>query len=299
MSDHDSHPLTSTYPHDRNDADCVQAAVRGERAALEELVRRHQGFIYSLAQRMLYSPDDAADATQEILIQIATSLASFRGESQFRTWAYRIAVRHLMARKKGRVEHVVHSFSCFGQTLAATPDLDPPDEGTLPVDVRLVVEEAKIGCLMAMLLCLDREHRMAFVLGEIFEASDGVAAEVLGISSDNARQRLARAREQLRHFLTGRCGLLDDHGTCRCARKTRGFITQGIVDPAHLRFTSLHLDRTREQAILGARDLQAYVEGVHAQLLRSQPTEEPPQLVGALRELLQRPEVRQTLNLES
>ena len=75
-----------------------------------------------------------------------------------------------------------NSVSCFAQTLDATPDLDPPDEGSLPVDVRLVIEEAKVGCLMAMLLCLDREHRMAFVLGDIFEATDAVAAEVLGIS---------------------------------------------------------------------------------------------------------------------
>lgn len=298
MSD-PNNPLSSTYPADSDDTRCVQAAVRGERVALEALIRRHQSFVYSLAQRMLYSPEDAADATQEILIQIVTCLASFRGESQFRTWAYRIAVRHLLACKKGRVENVVHSFSCFGDTLAATPDLDPPDDGSLPVDVRLVVEEAKIGCLMAMLLCLDREHRMAFVLGEIFEASDSVAAEVLGISSDNARQRLARAREQLRQFLTGRCGLLDERGTCRCARKTKGFINQGIVDPAHLRFTRVHLDRTKEQAILGARDLQSYVEGAYAQLLRSQPTEDAAQFAGVLRDLLQRPEVRQTLNLES
>jgi RNA polymerase sigma factor (sigma-70 family) len=292
-------PLSSAYVDDSDDARCVQAAVSGDRMALEALIRRHQGFVYSLAQRMLYSPDDAADATQEILIQVVTSLASFRGESRFRTWAYRIAVRHLLACKKGRVENVVHSFSCFADTLAATPDMDPPDEGSLPVDVRLVVEEAKIGCLMAMLLCLDREHRMAFVLGEIFETSDTVAAEVLGISSDNARQRLARAREQLRQFLTGRCGLIDERGTCRCARKTKGFINQGIVDPARLRFTRVHLDRTKEQAILGARDLQSYVEGAYAQLLRSQPTEDAAQFAGILRDLLQRPEVRQTLNLEN
>ncbi len=293
------HPLSATYANDAGDTACVQAAVRGERPALEELLRRHQGFVYSLAQRMLYSPEDAADATQEILLQIVTSLASFRGEASFRTWAYRIAVRHLIACKKGRVENLVHSFGCFGQALDATPNLDPPDQGALPVDVRLVVEEAKVGCLMAMLLCLDREHRMAFVLGEIFEVSDVVAAEVLGISRDNARQRLARAREQLRQFLTGRCGLVDEQGTCHCARKTKGFINQGIVDPACLRFTRVHLDRTKEQAIVGVRDLQRYVEQAYAQLLRSQPEAESPPFANVLRDLFARPEVRQILSLEN
>ena len=86
-------PLDSTRDDDTSDAALVHAAVQGDRSALEQLVRRHQGFIYSLAQRMLYSPEDAADATQEILICIVTNLVSFRGDAAFRTWAYRIAVR--------------------------------------------------------------------------------------------------------------------------------------------------------------------------------------------------------------
>ena len=292
-------PLGPSYAGVHSDAELVKAAVQGDRGALEELVRCHQGFIYGLAQRMLYSPEDAADATQEILICIVTNLASFRGESAFRPWAYRIAVRQLLAFKKGRVEHVVHDFACFAQALAATPDLDPPDQGTLPVDVRLVIEEAKVGCLMAMLLCLDREHRIAFVLGELFEASDAVMAEVMDTTSDNARQRLARARAQLRQFLTGRCGLLDDNGTCRCARKTQGFIRQGIVDPARLRFTQVHLDRVKEEAILGARALQGLVEQTYASLLRSQPAPASTDFAAILRELLGRPEVRRTLGMEN
>ena len=295
----DHNPLTDGYQDDASDSALVRAVVQGDRPALERLVRRHQGFIYSLSQRMLYAPEDAADATQEILISIVTNLASFRGEAAFRTWAYRIAVGHLLAVKKGRGEHVVHDFDCFCRTLAATPDLDPPDIGSLPVDVRLVIEEAKIGCLMAMLLCLDRDHRMAFVLGDIFEASDAVAAEVLGISADNARQRLARARQQLRQFLTGRCGLLDETGACRCARKTQGFIRQGIVDPNRLRFTEVHLARTREQAPARARELQGYVERAYAELLRSQPLAQTADFAEVLRRMLQRPEVRQTLDVEN
>ena len=297
--EHTTNPLADGYRDDASDSALVRAAVQGDRLALERLVRRHQGFIYSLAQRMLYAPEDAADATQEILISIVTNLASYRGEAAFRTWAYRIAVRQLLAFKKGRVEHVVHDFNCFAQTLDATPDLDPPDEGSLPVDVRLVIEEAKVGCLMAMLLCLDREHRMAFVLGEIFEASDAVAAEVLGISADNARQRLARARQQLRQFLTGRCGLLDETGSCHCARKTQGFIRQGIVDPHRLRFTQVHLDRARAEAPARTRELQGYVERAYADLLRSQPMAETADFAEVLRHLLDQPEVRRTLDVEN
>lgn len=294
-----TNPLGPSYADAPSDAALVAAAVQGDRNALDGLLRRHQGFIHSLAQRMLYAPEDAADATQEILICIVTSLGSFRGESAFRTWAYRIAVRQLLAFRKGRVEHVVHDFTCFAQALAATPDLDLPDQSSLPVDVRLVVEEAKIGCLMAMLLCLDREHRMAFVLGELFEASDTVMAEVMDVSSDNARQKLARARQQLQQFLTGRCGLLDENGTCHCARKTQGFIRQGIVDPARLRFTQVHLDKAKEEAIVGSRALQGFIEQAYARLLRSQPLPEPADFAEILREMMSRPEVRRTLGMEN
>jgi hypothetical protein len=61
---------------------------------------------------------------------------------------------------------------------------------------------------------------MAFSLGEILEASDTVIGEILSISSDHARQRLARARQKLRWFLTGRSSWLDANGTCHCERKT-------------------------------------------------------------------------------
>jgi RNA polymerase sigma factor (sigma-70 family) len=72
----------------------VRQAVEGDAGAIETLVRRVQDDVHGLAVRMLWCPDDAADATQEILMKVVTRLASFRGESAFRTWVYRIAVNH-------------------------------------------------------------------------------------------------------------------------------------------------------------------------------------------------------------
>ena len=67
--------------------------------------------------------------------------------------------------------------------------------------------EAMISCTSGMLLCLDREQRLTLVLGAIFEVSDTVAAVVLEITPDNFRQRLARARRDLRNFMNDKCGL--------------------------------------------------------------------------------------------
>jgi len=83
--------------------------------------------------------------------------------------------------------------------------------------------------MLGMLLCMDRQQRLVFVLGELFEVSDTAAAKVLELSPDNFRQRLARARRQLGEFMRGHCGLMDARNPCRCARRTRAFIHDGIV----------------------------------------------------------------------
>lgn len=69
----------------------VIRAQAGNRQALETIVEGIQGKVYELALRMLGHPSDAEDAAQEILIKVITRMGSFRGESAFYTWVYRIA----------------------------------------------------------------------------------------------------------------------------------------------------------------------------------------------------------------
>src|SRR6266850_2739542 len=229
-------PLAEPAPSDPEDCALVARANGGDRNALEGLVRRHQAWIHNIAVRMLYHPHDAEDATQEILIKALTRLSSFEGRSSFRTWLYRIVVNHVLNMKRGRLEPEALTFSCYAHGLDNTPDLDPPDEASVPVDVRLVVDEARISCTAGMLLCLDRAQRLVYILGDILEVSDAVGAELLEISRDNFRQRLTRARRDLHNFMNDKCGLVDPANPCRCEKKTRGFIQAGYVDPNKLLF---------------------------------------------------------------
>ena len=106
-----SNPLADNSP-DHEDQSLVLRARSGDRQALEDLVHRHQAWIYNIAVRMLHHPQDAEDATQEILIKVLTRLASFEGRSSFRTWLYRIVVNHVLNMKRGRVEHASLDFTC-------------------------------------------------------------------------------------------------------------------------------------------------------------------------------------------
>ncbi len=102
-------------PGDREDQGLVQRARAGDRDALEALIKRHQGWIYNIAVRMLFHPQDAEDATQEILVKVVTRLASFEGRSSVRTWLYRIVVNHVLNMKRGRVEDPSLSFRAYGE----------------------------------------------------------------------------------------------------------------------------------------------------------------------------------------
>ncbi len=95
--------------------DAVRAAVGGDRRALGQVVDLLKNDVYRLAMRMLGHPEDAEDAAQEALVQIVTNLASFRGESSIRTWAFRIASRHYMRFRVGRYESMVESFDSIDQ----------------------------------------------------------------------------------------------------------------------------------------------------------------------------------------
>jgi len=245
------------------DEELAQQAAGGDRAALELLVRRHQDWIFNIALRMFQTHEDAEDCAQEVLVKIVTRLGTFRGESAFRTWAYRIVANHVLDRRRSRAEEAVGGFDCYSRYLDSAVDEDLDAEFASPQERHVLIEEARLACTMGMLLCLSREQRLVFVFGEMLGTSDRIGAEVLGLTRANFRQQLSRARRQLAAYLKGRCGLVDPANPCRCARKTRAFIRDGIVDPERLVFHAPAVEAARRNAadIAGALDGIAVYRG--------------------------------------
>jgi len=193
----------------------ARSALDGDRDALDALVRALQGDIYGLALRMLWNREDAEDATQEILIRIVTHLSRFRFKSRLKTWAYRVAVNYVLDVKKSAIERLHLSFERFSDDLDRGLDA----RSVADTEQSLLIEEVKVGCSMAMLQCLDRAHRAAYVLGEIMELSGPEAAEILEISPALFRKRLQHAREAVLTFTTSHCGLVSDSARCQCHRR--------------------------------------------------------------------------------
>lgn len=289
-------PFVDDRAADTDDA-LVRRAVEGDAEALTALVRRHQSFLYHVAIRLVLRPADAEDLAQEALVRIVTHLSQFAGKARFRTWAYRILVNCFRQSKRRRMEQAIDTFVGFGEELDALGDEPLLLPESWQPERALLVEDAKVGCMVGMLLCLDREQRLAYVLGEIFQAPSPVAAEILDIAPATFRKRLERARRDLTAFMNEKCGLVNAANPCRCERKTRAFMRQGWVDPAQLKFTARHVRRVKNEAPARLRVLCDATEAKAADLHREHPLVEGPNLVDRLRELLTDPEIRRSLDL--
>lgn len=138
-------PLGDDAEADSDDLELVRRIQNGDREALESLVMRHQDWIYSIVLRMVYLPEDAEDATQEVLVKMVTKLSTFEGKSHFRTWLYRLAINHVLNMRRTRAEAAGWTFERYGEGLRTAPDLDLPDPRTVPADVQFLIDEARIG----------------------------------------------------------------------------------------------------------------------------------------------------------
>ena len=256
----------------------------GDRDALERLVAAIQDRIYALALRMLWHPEDAGDATQEILIRVVTHLSTFRGESAFSTWVYRVAANHLLSFRRSRLEEQRYTFARFGAELDR--DLSETVSAQPGVEQALLLEEVKIGCTLAMLTCLDRAHRLAYVLGEILEMEGPDAAQVLETDPATYRKRLERARADVIAFTRAKCGLIAPERSCRCRRRLAHALQTGRVDPRRPLFAA---DAARARAFPSVLAEIRQLEDVRrvAALFRSHPEPRAPErVVTTLRELL-------------
>ncbi len=214
----------------------VKKATAGDKKSLETLAASVQDMVFNLSLRMLGTFADAEDATQDILLKMITHLSSFRGDSAFTTWVFRIAVNHLKDYKKHMFAHHPLSFEYYGDDIENGKIRDVPDL-TQNVEKELLAEELKMSCTNVMLQCLDAESRCIFILGTMFKLDSRIAADILEITPEAYRQRLSRIRKKMADFLGQYCGEYGS-GRCRCKERINYAIENHRINPLQLDYTT-------------------------------------------------------------
>lgn len=176
----------------------VKAAAGGDEAAFEELVKAHQGHVYKLAMKLTGSHEEALDVSQEVFLKAYRSLGSFRGESRFSVWLYRLTCNASMdIIKRSRRSALVPMPTDGDGAELDIPDLSPtPEEQVERRETLRAVREA-IGEL-------DGEKRRILLMREYGGMTYSQIADLLGIEEGTVKSRLARARAALAEILRKR-----------------------------------------------------------------------------------------------
>ncbi len=213
----------------------VQKANSGDRKALEVVVLKIKDYVYNLSLKMLLYPEDAEDATQEILIKIITHLSTFNHKSKFMTWVYRVTTNYLLTYKGQNTKEFAMPFDDYAD-LIDTGHSDTVRYSTNEGELSLLEEEVKVSCTQGLLLCLNSVDRMVYILSEILEFNSVEGSEIMQITAENFRKKLSRSRTKIRNFLNNKCGLANPKNPCRCVKKVDFLIDQKIINPIDLRF---------------------------------------------------------------
>lgn len=272
MKTRQTSPLSSSYD-ESNDVKLLQLAIEGNRKALNELLETHNQFIFNIALKMLADVERAKDITQDILVKITTNLSKYDpNKAPFRAWLYRLAFNHILDEKKSPTENRIKSYSQFFGLIEEIPDEEVEEYAD---EDHPYNRETKIKCTAGMLMCLSREQRLLFVVGELFQVNHALGAEIFGISKANFRKKLSRIRKELYEWMHNRCGLINKNNACRCNKKTKGFIERGIVDPNDLLWNKSFKHRIEDFTQSKLEEIQVSSDKVYAKLYREHPMKEP------------------------
>lgn len=196
-------PAPADTPAQPDDLSLVRRAQGGDEGAYDELVRRYQRQIYAVIYHMTSHHEDANDLTQEAFVKAWQALKSFKGDSSFFTWLYRIAVNRTLNHLKQRnYRNSKHAMSLNDLDVEAEhhPDLVALVSDKTPRRA-LALEELKEK-LNAAMQRLSENHRIVVTLHDIQGLPHDEIAQILGCNTATVRTRLFYARQQLQGILS-------------------------------------------------------------------------------------------------
>lgn len=188
----------------RDEQELIRLAGDGDQAAFETLMSAHETRMYAVALRMCGNREDAQDCLQEAMIRVYRALSSFKGQSSFATWVYRITMNSCLDELRRRKNRTATSLDAMlDNGFAPSDESDTPEHHSLQNEQRRALERA-IGEL-------PEDMRSAIVLRDIQGCSYEQIAQVLDANVGTIKSRISRGREKLRAVLMRQPELFGRH----------------------------------------------------------------------------------------
>lgn len=172
----------------------IRRASQGDAQAFEQLMRAHEGRMYAVSLRMCGNREDALDCTQEAMLRIYRAMSSFKGQSSFATWVYRITMNTCLDELRRRK---VRTSASLDQLLdsgwSPSDEEDTPERHSIASEQRRILEQAIAG--------LPEDMRAAIVLRDVQGFSYEEIAKMLEANVGTIKSRISRGREKLREVL--------------------------------------------------------------------------------------------------
>jgi RNA polymerase sigma-70 factor (ECF subfamily) len=193
-------PATAAAREPENERTLVKRAKTGDMTAYDDLVRRYQERIYATVYHMTSNHEDANDLAQEAFIKAYQALKSFKGDSSFFTWVYRIAVNKTINFLKQRRNRTHLSLNDLDFNAEHDPDLVALISDRTPRrDVNLSELQQKLNEAMQK---LSEVHRSVVTLHDIQGLSHEEISKIMDCNTGTVRSRLFYARQQLQAYLS-------------------------------------------------------------------------------------------------
>lgn len=186
------------------DSRLVHASLSGNNEAFEELVKKYEKLIYNTSYQLLGNPDDAFDVSQDTFIKAYRSLGSFRGDSKFSTWLYKICQNTVKDYIRSKTRRQTVSLTAYGEDDTKEIQLDIPDNDISSQPDRSYEREECREAVREAIAHLSEDHKNVIILRDIQGYSYDEISEILNLEIGTVKSRLNRARLAVKDFLVKR-----------------------------------------------------------------------------------------------
>ncbi len=226
----------------------------------DQLYRENQPKVYRLALAMTANTHDAEDITQEAFFRAFRSYDSFRQDSSFFTWIYRITMNVANDHLKYRNKLPIHTYTeDMGYALENVIDTNPANNP----ETEILARQVRIKCLHALTECLQENERKVFCLAITLGLPHKHVADILECSVASVKTTLHRAKKRWFGYMETKCQFINKSNPCNCKQFVRFAVKNGMTTENSLRDPRHSIFLKAKDEVISLRTMRDFYEDLY------------------------------------